>query len=171
MEIGPSKTQRKREMHELQALGERLIALNPDQLARVPIPEALREAVFDAKRIRSREGLRRQLQFIGRLMREVDAASIRASIEAWTGRAHALTAMHHRAERWRAELLADETALTAFAREYPRADLQALRTAVRATQKEQLAGRPPQHFRELFRLIRAAMSVPNSEPSEDPPPI
>jgi ribosome-associated protein len=152
----PSKTQRKQEMHALQALGERLAALNAAQLASLDLPERLREAIADAQAIRSREAHRRQLQYIGRLMREVDPAPIRAQLEVWDGRSAAATAAHHRAERWRVRLLEDDAALTEFAREHPGADLQRLRACVREARRERLAGRDPRHFRELFRLIRAA---------------
>jgi ribosome-associated protein len=78
----PSKTRLKQQMHELQRLGERLAALTPAQLARVELPEALREQIELARRITAREGLRRQLQYVGRLMRTVDADAIRASLAA-----------------------------------------------------------------------------------------
>ena len=78
----PSKTRLKRQMHELQRLGERLAALTPAQLARVELPEALREQIELARRITAREGLRRQLQYVGRLMRTADADAIRASLAA-----------------------------------------------------------------------------------------
>src|SRR5262245_24866306 len=167
----PSKTQRKHEMHELQALGERLVALNDAQLARVALPDALREAVATAKRMRSREALRRQLQFIGRLMREVDAMPIREQLEAWSGRSRAATAEHHRIEQWRERLLADDAALTEFARAHPRADHQALHTCIRAARAEQLAGKPPRQFRALFRLIREVMVVTDTESADDEAPI
>jgi len=155
-EDAPSKTQRKQEMHALQALGQRLVALNAAQLASVELPERLREAIAEAQRIRSREAHRRQLQYIGRLMREVDPAPIRAQLEVWDGRSRAATAAHHRAERWRERLLGDDAAFTEFAREHPRIDLQQLRACVREARKERLAGRDLRHFRELFRLIREA---------------
>ncbi len=165
----PSKTQRKRAMHALQALGERLVALNSERLAQLDLPEALREAVAAARRIRSREALRRQLQFIGRLMREVDPEPIRAQLEAWSGQSRAATVAHRRIERWRERLLADDADFAAFAREQPHADLQALRTCVRAARAEQLAGKAPRHFRELFRLIRDALAAADRRPSEEPP--
>jgi ribosome-associated protein len=155
-EDAPSKTQRKREMHALQALGARLAALNTAQLASIELPEGLREAIVEAQRIRSREARRRQLQYIGRLMREIDPAPIRAQLEVWDGRSRSATAAHHRAERWRERLLDDDAALTEFAREHPRADLQRLRACVREARKERVAGRDPRNFRVLFRLIRAA---------------
>jgi ribosome-associated protein len=160
----PSKTQRKKEVAALQRLGERLVALNAGQLAAVPLPEELRDAVLEAQRIRSREGHRRQLQYIGKLMRSVDPAPIAAVLERWDGQSREATAAHHRIERWRLRLLEDDGALTEFAREHPRADLQRLRACVREARKERLAGGEPRHFRDLFRLIREA------EGSEDAAP-
>jgi ribosome-associated protein len=78
----PSKTELKRQMHELQRLGEQLVGLSPARLQRIDLPERLREQVEAARRIKSREGLRRQLQYIGRLMRAADAESIRAELAA-----------------------------------------------------------------------------------------
>jgi len=167
-DAAPSKTQRKQEMHALQALGERLAALNDEQLATVDLPEPLRAAVVEARRIRSREAHRRQLQYIGRLMRAVDPAPIRAQLEAWDGQSRAATAAQHRAERWRTRLLDDDVALTDFAREHPRADLQRLRACVREARKERVAGKDPRHFRELFRLIRAAADT-RGAPAGTPP--
>jgi len=160
----PSKTQRKQEVHALQALGERLVKLNAEQLALVPMPEELRDAVLEAKRIRSREGRRRQLQYIGKLMRGIDPAPIRAQLERWDGQSREATAAHHRVERWRLRLLDDDDALTEFAHEHPHADLQRLRTCVREARKERLAGGEPRHFRDLFRLIREAEARAGAEP-------
>ena len=85
----PSKTQLKRQMHELQRLGERLAALTPAQLARIELPEALREQIELTRRITAREALRRQLQYVGRLMRQADADAIRAALVDIGGKAGA----------------------------------------------------------------------------------
>jgi ribosome-associated protein len=164
----PSKTQLKREMEALQALGQRLVEINAEQLASVELPERLREAVLEARRIRSREGRRRQLQYIGKLMREVDPAPIRARFDAWDGQSSAATAAHHHAERWRERLLEDENALTEFARECPAADLQQLRACVRAARRDRLAGGASRHYRDLFRLVRAALDA--RAPTYNPAP-
>jgi ribosome-associated protein len=164
----PSKTQLKREMADLQALGARLVEINDARLASVELPEPLREAVLEARRIRSREGRRRQLQYIGKLMREIDPAPIRARFAEWDGQSTAATAAHHHAERWRTRLLDDAAALTEFARECPGADLQQLRTVVRAARKDRLAGKASRHYRELFRLVRAALDA--RAPSYNPEP-
>ena len=151
----PSKTRRKKDMHALQSLGEALVELSPDKLAGVDMPEALRDAVLEARQLHNKhEARRRQMQYIGRLMRDVDAAPIRAKLDEYAGRSASATAALHRAERWRDRLLEDEQALTEFAQIYPHADLQPIRTAVREVRKERAAGRPPRHFRELFRLIK-----------------
>jgi ribosome-associated protein len=164
----PSKSQLKRDMEALQALGQRLVEINAEQLASIELPERLREAVLEARRIRSREGRRRQLQYIGKLMREVDPAPIRARFDAWDGQSSAATAAHHHAERWRERLLDEENALTEFARECPAADLQQLRACVRAARRDRLAGGASRHYRDLFRLVRAALDA--RAPTYNPAP-
>lgn len=156
----PSKTQLKRDMDALQALGARLLEVSEARLASIALPERLREAVLAARRIRSREARRRQLQYIGKLMREVDPAPIRARFAEWDGECAAATAAQHRAERWRERLLDDEAALTAFARECPGIDLQQVRACVREVRKARAAGRASRHYRDLFRLVKAALDAP-----------
>lgn len=157
----PSKTQRKAESHALQALGAGLAALSDERIAALPIDEGLREAVLAYKRTRSHEGRRRQLQYVGKLMRGVDVAPIRAAVDAeHHGRAEDAAALHA-AERWRTALIAGDEALTRFAAAHPQADLQALRTLVRnarrdaAAQPEQRSGRA---YRELFRTLRELLN-------------
>ncbi|MCG6877466.1 MAG: DUF615 domain-containing protein [Betaproteobacteria bacterium] len=159
----PSKTHRKKEMHALQALGASLVDLTPAQIAAIDMPEPLREAVLEAKRITSHEGRRRQLQYIGRLMREVDPTPIRAKLDEWSGQSHAATATMHAAERWRERLLDDDGEVTAFAADYPGSDLQRLRTLIRNARAERSAGKPPRAFRELFREIRDVLTAPSAE--------
>jgi len=156
MEAAPpvSKTRRKKEMHELQALGVALVDLPESQLAAMQIADELRRAVLEAKRIRAHEGRRRQLQYIGRLMREVDAAPIRAQLEALTGHSAQEAARHRRLEALREKLLADDEALTAYISEHAGADLQGLRTLIRNARREQKEGRAPRAFRELFRVLK-----------------
>ncbi|TAK52740.1 MAG: DUF615 domain-containing protein [Betaproteobacteria bacterium] len=153
-----SKTKRKAEMHELQALGVTLLALPAAQLDALALPEALAAALREARRISSHEGRRRQLQYIGRLMRAVDAEPIRAALAAQAGRSASARARQLRLEQWRARLLAEDAALTEFARENAGADLQALRTLIRNARKEIAAARPPRAQRELFRMLREAIA-------------
>jgi ribosome-associated protein len=149
-----SKTRRKREMLELQTLGAALVELPESQLAGMQLENNLLEAVLAAKRIRSHEGKRRQLQYIGRLMREVDAEPIRARLAAIEGGSAQANAAHRRLEAWRERLMTDDEALTAFAAEHPGSDLQTLRTLIRNARKEQKEGKPPRAYRELFRCIK-----------------
>jgi ribosome-associated protein len=149
-----SKTKRKQEMTALQSLGAKLVELPESQLDEIAMDEALREAVLEAKRIKSHEAKRRQLQYIGRLMRDVDPAPLRERLEAIVGHSAQAAAQHRRLEAWRERLLADDGALTAFAAEHPGADLQAVRTLIRNARKEQKEAKPPRAYRELFRLIK-----------------
>jgi ribosome-associated protein len=149
-----SKTKRKQEMTELQKLGAKLVELPESQIAELPMEEKLREAVLEAKRITIHEAKRRQMQYVGKLMRQIDPAPLRERLEAITGHSAQAAAQHRRLEGWRERLLADDAALTAFAAEHPDADLQALRTLIRNTRKEQKEAKPPRSYRELFRLIK-----------------
>jgi ribosome-associated protein len=149
-----SKTRRKREMHELQALGVALVALPEGMLQAMALDSRLLEAVLEAKRITAHEGKRRQIQYIGRLMRDVDPAPIRARIAELEGSSAQASARHRRLEGWRERLIADDEALTAFATEHPGADLQTLRALIRNARKEASLGKPPHAFRELFRVLK-----------------
>jgi ribosome-associated protein len=153
----PSKTRRKRDMHELQSLGESLVALRVDRLAALALPENLFEAVTEAQRITSREGRRRQLQYVGRLMREVDAGPIRAQLQAWQRDASVHTRQHHEVERWRERLLAEPQALDELLTLHPALDAASLRTLVGDAQRERASGAPPRRYRELFRTLKGAL--------------
>ena len=156
-----SKTKRKKEMLELQALGEELVKLPESQLQSLGLEPDLRDAILAAKRVASREAKRRQMQYIGRLMREVEAEPIRAQLAAIAGSSAQAAAHQRRLEAWRERLIADDEALTAFAAAHPGADLQALRSLIRNTRKEQSEGKPPRAYRELFRVIKQCSSNPS----------
>lgn len=156
----PSKTQRKRAMAELQSLGEALLALPSARVSALALPEPLADALAAARRIASREARRRQLQYIGRLMRTVDPAPIRAAIAEAEGRSAAARARERQLRDWRARLIADDGALTEFARAYPGAPLQALRAAIRNARREIATGGAPRAQRALDRLLREAMGAP-----------
>lgn len=149
----PSKTQLKRQMHALQTLGAQLVKLNGDQLGRIDLPDELREAIEFAHRVTSHEARRRHLQYLGKLMRAVDADAIRAALERVTGESRVAAALMHRAEAWRDRLLEDDEGLTAFVAEYPDAETQWLRTAIRAARRERELQQPPKHARELYRRL------------------
>jgi len=150
----PSKSRKKREMHDAQALGKRLTALDAQRLERLPLGEGLLEAIVFAQKVKSREGLRRQLQYIGRLMRSADVEAIAAAIDDLTGESRAAIARMHRCERLREELLADDEALDRFVGEHPGLDRQWLHAKVRATRQEREQERPPRHARELYRFLQ-----------------
>ena len=154
----PSKSQRKREMAALQEIGAQLVALNAEQLAQIELPEQLHDAVIEAQRIRDFEGRRRQLQYIGKLMRDVDPAPIRARLEQWRGAAREHTTLQRLAERWRERLLAGDGALAMFAAEYPGSDLQHLRALIASVKRDRVNGKPPKNYRELFRAVRAIVA-------------
>lgn len=155
----PSKSQLKREMHALQELGAALVALPKDALKRMPMPERLDEAVREARRITDHEGKRRQMQFVGRVMRSLlddETAALRTALDSYKGVNKAETAKLHWIERTREKLLADDAALTEFIRQHPNADPQEGRTLIRNARKEQQQSKPPRYFRELFQWIKNA---------------
>lgn len=168
----PSKTQRKREMHALQGLGEALVALDPkrfDQLAaEAGLPERLIDAIREARAIVAHGARKRQLQYVGRLMREQDPAPVRQRLDLWA-RGHASTAAHdHAIERWRERLLAEPGALDALAAAYPKVDRTRVRALVARAREERSRGAPPRAFREIFRELRALDSA--ADPSSRPTP-
>ncbi|MBE7419108.1 MAG: DUF615 domain-containing protein [Ideonella sp.] len=144
-------------MASLQHLGEQLTELPAERLAALELPERLRDAIDEFKRTRSHEGRRRQLQYIGKLMRTVDAQPLQAAVDA-AALGPAVAALHlHDSERWRLELVSDADALTRWQAAYPGSDVDRLRRLVLAAQRE--AALPPQQrhgrsWRELFRFVR-----------------
>jgi ribosome-associated protein len=147
-------------MHELQVLGTELVALTESQIVDLQIPDELRAAVLAAKRIKTHEARRRQMQYIGRRMRDVDPAPIREQLDALVGHSAQEAARHRRLEALREKLLADDEALTAYVSGHAGADLQGLRTLIRNARREQKESRPPRAFRELFRLLKSLDAVP-----------
>ncbi|WP_296056851.1 ribosome biogenesis factor YjgA [uncultured Amphritea sp.] len=156
-----SKTQRKREMEELQALGARLPELNKEQLAKVPMSDILRAAVEEAQRLQPRcEAIRRQLQYIGRLMRAEDADEIQTAIDRFEAGKQAHLQVFHKLERWRDRLiLGDNTDLEAYLEEDSGADIQHLRQLIRNAKKEASLDKPPATSRKLFKYLRERAGV------------
>jgi ribosome-associated protein len=159
-----SKSSRKRDMHALQQLGAQLVELSGEQLASMQLPETLLAAVLDARRLTKHEARRRQLQYIGRIMRDVDAAPIRDRLEQWQGQGREHTAQLHALERWREELLAGDPALARFLGAYPGADSQKLRALIRNARREHKESLPPRSYRELFRALREIVGGESAEP-------
>ncbi len=165
----PSKSRRKAVAHDLQALGRDLSELKVEQLATLPLAEPLHDALLELKRTRSHEGKRRQLQLVGKLMRQADAEPLRDAVAALKlGRAEDSLALH-KAEYWREVLVADDSATTRFASEHADVDVQQLRALVRRVRQERQAVTPPggpggdvrqgKAWRELFKLIRPSIKA------------
>lgn len=157
----PSKSQRKRDMDALQAIGAELTELNDQQLAGIELPETLRDAVIEARGMKRNEARRRQVQYIGKLMRRVDPGPIRAKLDGFKSVSAEHTAQLHLIERWRERLLADPAAVAEFIGAYPEADSQQLRTLIRNTADERARGKPPKHFRALFQMVRGLVEARN----------
>ncbi|RUO66105.1 ribosome-associated protein [Pseudidiomarina planktonica] len=159
-ELPPSKSQLKREMSQLQALGERLVAMQHGQLEQLPIPEPLLDAVYLAQRIRNtREGYRRQLQYIGKLMRGLDTEELEQALHDMDHQSDVQNAFFHQLEKRRDDILAGgDEAIQTLVEEYPSADRQRLRQLYRQAQKQQAENKPPAAARELFKYLREICS-------------
>lgn len=155
----PSKSQVKRDMHALQQLGERLVTLDAAHftaLAReAELPERLVDAVIAARSITAWGARKRQLQFVGKLMRDVDPEPVRRRLDLWAHGHDVDSERLHALERWRERLLAEPGALDALASEFPRADRDRVRSLVARAQEERVRGAPPRAYRELFRALKA----------------
>ena len=151
---GPSKSQLKREMTALQDLGAELVELSRERLSKIEMPERLRDALFDAQRFTKHEARRRQMQYIGKIMRDIDATPLRAAMDEIKGLSEAANIRQHQLERLRTRLMEDESVFSEVARDYPGADMQHLRQLRRNAIKEAQQGKPPRAFRELFRELR-----------------
>ena len=167
----PSKSQVKRDMLVLQALGEQLIGLPAHTIRQSTLPEALRDAVLEAQRITAHGGRKRQTLYVGKLMRSTDADAVRALIAAATQDDRASVARMHALERWRDSLLADDQAQTEFLDKYPSTDAQQLRQLVRGARAEVGVDKPPRLTRQLFQFVKAAIAAHDTtrHPADDEP--
>jgi ribosome-associated protein len=156
----PSKSERKRRSDDLQSLGEALIELSDSELDALPLPESLREAVLLARRITKHGGLYRQKQYIGKLMRKIDAEPIRAALEARRDRERVEALRFRRIEQWRDRLLKDGApAIEQLRAEVPGVDAAALGRLVEQARREQQSGGTTHAARELFRLLRDLLAT------------
>lgn len=163
----PSKTKLKEQSHELQTLGVAVAALSEERIAKLDLSDTLREAILEYRRTKSHEGRRRQMQYVGKLMRSADADALREAVaEASIGSARETLRLHE-AEQWRDALIAGDDAFTDFAARFPGADLQALRALARQARKDAPAadappGQAPRQgraYRELFKQVRALLDA------------
>ena len=160
----PSKSQRKRDSHALQDLGEQLVGLSDERLLQLPITERMIDAVRLARGIRAHEGRRRQMQFIGRLMREADHEAIRQVIEGDRQLHRAETALMHAAEQWRERLVVDPAAVNVWLERHPETR-EELPTLIEKARAEVASGQRGRRYRELFRLVRDTLGSPTTPAS------
>ena len=172
----PSRNELKKQMQDLQELGEAVAALPSDRLDKLKIDERLRDAIDELRRTRSFEGKRRQLQYIGKLMKAEDPAPLREAVASYRVGSATDTLALHQAEYWRDQLLAGDDALQKWVEAYPATDIQQLRSLVRSARKEKLepGERHGRSYRDLFRLVKEQLqAVPEggddapSDPSHD----
>jgi ribosome-associated protein len=151
-----TKSQLKREMDDLQKLGERLLALNSQQLAKLDLPSDLLDAVLLAKRISAHGGKRRQLQYIGKLMRHIDPQPLQSFFAELDQQSYGQTAALHQLEGWRERLVADTTneSLTLYIQQFPLTEAQHLRQLIQAAKKERLSDKNTGASRKLFQYLR-----------------
>lgn len=161
LNLPPSKTKIKKQMHDLQDIGKTLTELSNEKLRELDLPENLLEALTEYKRISKFGAQKRQLQYIGRLMREVETAPILSKLEAWNGTSRQHTAWLHQVEHWRDRLLEQPDSLTELLAAHPEADAQHLRALIRNAQKEKEAGKPPKNYREIFQVLRGIIPEPD----------
>ncbi len=176
-----SRTDLKRESAELQKLGESLMGLRADLFEPLGLPDKLVEALRDAARITNFEGKRRQMQFVGKLMRKLEEdqlAAIRAALEVQQRGSAADTLALHEAERWRDDLIARDEALSAWLERFPDTDAQQLRSLVRQARKDKpapdqdavsrgLAPRQSRSYREVFQLVREQLRAAAAQDGGD----
>lgn len=159
-EIIKSKSQRKREMHALQSLGEELVNLSKDQFEKITLTEELHDAVIEARNISQHGARKRQLQYIGKLMRSIDPEPIQQQLDTIKGQSTQAVQALHTIERWRDQLLeSGDQALEKLLEQYPQTDRQYIRQLLRNARNEIKANKPPKSTRALFRYLRDIINV------------
>ncbi len=154
---GPSKTQLKQDMHELQALGEVLTTLSNDQLDQLDLPESMRDALEELHRVGKHEATRRHMQFIGKLMRNIDPEPIRAQIDRWEMGTRANKAAFKASERWRDRLIAEPDSVSIFMAEQPDVDRAKLDEMLARARLQAARGEAPAAARQVFRIVYRAL--------------
>lgn len=152
--IWVSKSEIKRDAEDLKQLGEKLVNLTKANLTKVPLDDSLKDAIKLAQRLQ-KEARRRQLQYIGKLLRSIDAEPIREALEKIENKHNQQQAMLHKLEILRDELVAKgDVALTDLLNERPSADRQQLRNLIRAAQKEKEQNKPSKAYREIYQILK-----------------
>lgn len=153
-----SKTQRKKNMQELQNLGKKLIDLPETQLEKIPLPENLLQAIYAAHKLKSHESIRRHLQYIGKIMREIDPEPIEVVLKKMQFHHHERTVQFHKVEQWRDKLIAgNDEILQDFLKEYPEVDRQQLRQLIRKAKNDQKNHKNTGGELGLFRFLRGVL--------------
>ena len=154
-ELPPSKSQEKRDCDALQKMGEELLALKESDLKSLSLPDTLLEALHEAQRIQSRSGLKRQRQYIGKIMRQIDADEIKTQLEKIKHKHDTNTAQFRKVEQWRDRLLNDDkTALGEIIDSHPEIDRQHINQLIRQAKRELKMEKPPASARKLFKYLR-----------------
>lgn len=153
--IWVSKTEMKEDMEALQKLGEELVGLKPSSLDKFPLDDDLREAIANAQRFKN-EAKRRQLQYIGKLMRQIDPEPIQAELDRLRNKHSQATAELHKLEEMRDRIITEiDPAIEEVMDQHPEADRQRLRQLARQAQKEKGGNKPPKASREIFQILKA----------------
>ena len=180
-----SRTDLKRESDELQDLGKELLSLRADLFARIGLPDKLVEALAEARRITNFEGKRRQMQYVGKLMRKLDddtVAAVRTALQEQRSGSAADKLALHLAEQWRDRLIAEDSAQAEWIAHHPGTDIQQLRALIRQARKDApgahdatvaqsqgLAPRKGRAYRELFVLVRTQLGAPDDADGSEAP--
>lgn len=150
-----SKSELKRDSHALTDLGRELVELPQNKLDKIPLEDNLLDAINLARRIKERGGKKRQIQYIGKLLRKSDADPIIAAMEQLKTEHLRENAKFHRLEQWRDRLIEEgDKALGELLAEHPDADRQHLRQLLRNAQREKKQNKPPKSAREIFKYLR-----------------
>ncbi|MCY7308816.1 MAG: DUF615 domain-containing protein [Rhodoferax sp.] len=174
----PSRTELKRESTELQRLGEDLLELRAELLAPLALGDKFRDAISDAKQITNFEGKRRQMQFIGKLMRQLEPQvlqSVRDALSTQQNGSATDSAALHQAETWRDRLITEEPAFALWIKLHPDTDAQQLRAQVRQARKDARPERPGaairhgKAYREIFRSVREQLDKAQQPVKGDSP--
>lgn len=154
-DLAPSKSQRRRDALELKSLALELMKISPAKLGRIPLDDDVREAIMDARQIRSNVARKRQMQYAAKLLRRIDPEPIFQAIEGFETEAREITGRQHRAEAWRDFLLeAGDPAVGSLMQQRNDTDTQAIRQLIRNANREESRNKPPASARALFRLLR-----------------
>jgi ribosome-associated protein len=151
----PSKSQEKRDCDAQKKLGDELVKLKQEELNTMSLPDTLLEALHEARRIQSRSGLKRQRQYIGKIMRQMDSDEIKKQLEQIRHKHDTNTAQFRKTEQWRDRLLLDDkTALSEIIDTHPEIDRQHINQLIRQAKRELQQEKPPASARKLFKYLR-----------------